>query len=1169
VNCPACGATAPEGAHFCPVCGQSLVTRPDERRIVTVLFGDLVGFTAFSETTDPERVKDLVDRCFAALSADVERYGGRVDKFVGDALVALFGAPIAHEDDAERAVRCALQMQRTVAQLHRDGSAGPELRIGVNTGEVLVGALRAGGDYTAMGDVVNTAQRLQTAALPGEVVVGAATRAATRGVVRYDDMGALQVKGREATVEAWKVGEVIAPPGTRGQHHDSPTVGREPELAFLRQILDTAFTKRRAHFVLLVGDAGVGKGRLAHEISEHARIAHHALVTGGRSVPYGEDLWWPIAETVRHVFGLDPDADEDGARQRILRTIARVTDRTTEDVEVVRVTNGLLYLLGHTRELADVDPARAREDALRSVSATFERIAAKRPLLIVLSELHWADDEVLALLDRLRVRLRALPAVIVATARREIDERWQPQAGGHNLTTLSVDPLEPAAVRELANTLLGSDATAELTELLAERSGGNPFFVEELAALAREDEGAADAIRRLPVTLQGLVAARLDTLPYDERAALEDCAIAGPAGTVDAVTALSRARGNDTAEPSPRELLRRLAKRDLIELDGDEFVFPSDVIREVTYATLTKAERARRHAALAQWLSKDAQDDDPSIERAAHHYTIAAALLRELDTVAQLPADLPSQAVALLERAASQAEHREQWPVAARWFDQAVRLLGDDAPVPLRQRLLLGRARAAAELRDVTTARSDLNELVDAAVDAATRARALTVRADLEQKEGRLEEAAATAEEALAAWRALGDERGIAEGLRQRGMVAMFRWDLDAADRDFHEALLAFRAAGDRRGEAWALQNLAWVAFYRADTPRAEQWLDASAEMFHEIGDWGGLGWARGLFAWVRFMQGRLDEAEQLARALLPETEESGNRWGVGTQQMLVAQIVLWKGRPEAALTSLADAERTFREIGDGWGIGQTGAIRSRALACAGRVDAALAAIDEIIALGPTRDATTLAELNRAQVLVQAGSRDALAAALQRQGSTETLGHEERMMLGLALAQAGRVVEALSELETSFAALPVEACGPRSAIGAALALVHAAAGQPSDGSAVVAELGDDVVTYLDRVWRDLAVAFYALQSGDPDAASAFDAAVDFADQTQARLEQAVTRVARAHAFAVLDHPDADRARADADARLAGLERSMPGWEQLFELAAVRKSGADAAGVMRS
>src|SRR5690349_17924636 len=233
MTCPACGADAPPGARFCPTCGQALAVRSDERRVVTVVFGDLVGFTAMSETRDPEQVKNIVDRAFERLVADVTSYGGQVDKIVGDALVALFGAPVAHEDDAERAVRAALQMQRTLEQLHVELDFPIQIRVGVNTGEVLVGALRAGGDYTAMGDVVNIASRLQTGARPGQVVVGPTTYSATQHCVGYEPLGHLTVRGRDEPVEAWAATGVLSPPGKRRHRTRTRLVGRDAEVALV------------------------------------------------------------------------------------------------------------------------------------------------------------------------------------------------------------------------------------------------------------------------------------------------------------------------------------------------------------------------------------------------------------------------------------------------------------------------------------------------------------------------------------------------------------------------------------------------------------------------------------------------------------------------------------------------------------------------------------------------------------------------------------------------------------------------------------------------------------------------------------------------------------------------------------------------------------------------
>jgi len=1180
MTCGSCGANAPEEARFCPSCGHTLVTRPDERRIATVLFADLVGFTTFSESADPENVKNLVDRCFERLVADVTAFGGQVDKIVGDAIVALFGAPVAHEDDAERAVRAALQMQRTLAALRQDLRVSAEMRVGVNTGEVLVGALRAAGEYTAMGDVVNTASRLQAAARPGQVIVGPLTHEATRRVVRYEPLGALVVKGREEPVEAWTAEEVIALPGQRPKQTRASLVGRDPEMSLLRRMLDAALNRQRAQLVLLFGEAGVGKSRLAVELAAMAYEERGATVLKAPCLPYGEaNVWWPIAEAIRHTCGVELDDSTNDARRKVEATVARITSRDRHDSQVERISDGLLYLLGRFGERADVDPARARGEALWAVQAYLEALARERPLVMVLSDLHWGDEVVLELVDRLLAALRSLPFMLLATARPDLEERWTPAPGRHNVAVLHLDPLDAEATTALVEAHLKERATPDLVAELRDRSGGNPLFIEELAALIRDSEGVIDVGARdsadLPVTLRGLVAARLDALSTVDRAVLEDCAVVGSSGSIEAVVGLGDAQSLAGAERA----LEALADRDLVVLEDGEFAFKSELIRDVAYGTLAKAERARRHAALGGWLAERGRGEEEPVDPIAHHFGIAAELVRELGRVDGVPPDLRARAVDALEQAAVQAEEVEAWPRAFRRYEQALAVLPDGAPDGTLSRLRLAKAQARVEQRDLAGVRHEITELLNAARAAGDRvaaARALTVLADCQQKEGNLIASDATYEQAVAEWRALGDDHGVANALRGRGMTLMFKGELEEAEAAIQQALATFRGIPERRGEAWALQNLAWISFTRGHPEEAEERINQSAAVFAEIGDWGGLSWALGLLAWVRFNQGQLAEAEQLASDVLREGSESADRWANGMMGVLLANVAMWTGRPTVAIERSREARVLFQEIGDRWGEVQSVAPVVRALGCLGRVEEAEALHAEVAtftdALGdpglvaiPASVAGALAghlgDGERSQREFQTG-----IAAWPDEGGIGS--HEARVGMSRALLQRGDVEGALAQLDAprdDTDALLVASAGVE-------ALVLAAAGQPERAIALTDRANAlDVGSYLDHLesWMARGLACAQLRD-DACAREACGTALVLADGTESPLDQAIARLAHAHALSALEDPEAGAAGVEARGRLDDLGVPARGWETAFHLAATggrERSRRDTTGVV--
>jgi len=1134
--------------------------------VATVLFADLVGFTSLSESRDPEEVKNLVDSCFERLVQEVNAFGGKVDKIIGDAILALFGAPVAHEDDAERAVRAALRMQETLQSYCDDTGSQIQLRIGVNTGEVLVGSLRAGAEYTAMGDVVNTAQRLQSTAAPGAVVVGSATHAATRDVIEYEPIGPISAKGKEEPVEAWRALSTLLPPGYRPRRVQTPFVGREVEIGILGGAIDAAVSRSRAHLVLLLGEAGVGKSRLAAEVAAHACNAHRALVYEGRCVPYGEaNVWWPIAEALRQACGITSDDGLTAARDRCTDAVAASLEQASDAPEVRRVVNGLLHLMGYEGPLNEIDAQRAREEAHRSVLAFIEGSARRRPVVVVLSDLHWADDVVFEMIDALADRLSRSRFVLVATARQALNDRWRMPTGRHNNVIVNLDPLDRVATGALLEALAEGEIEQGLRDELLDRSGGNPFFLEELVALVVENEASgrepdAPERTRLPDTLRGLVAARIDGLAADERGTLEDASVWGRSGPVEALERMAE-EVRSVHEIGP--ILAELVDKEILLVTGSRWSFRSDLIREVTYGTMTKADRARRHYGIAHFIEANMVHKDDASFRAvdviAYHYAAAAELANDIGSVDWLPSSVTDRALHWLELAAEHADVAQMPPVADRLYRQALGLVADDDTVR-RARLLVGRARAAAALRELDEARSLLDEAVvlgEAVGDGATVARARLALGDVQQKSGELDDAIGTFDGAVERFRHLGDRAGMAEALRQRGMTQIFRGDNDAAEASISAAHELFHELADRRGQAWALQNLAWISYVAGRPDEAETRLDESAALFEAIDDRGGLAWAQGLLGFVRFHQGRYEDAEHLATSVLGDARERGDRWGEGMMQMLTAAVRLWSGRAAAAVEPADEGLALFRSIGDVFGESQGVGTLGRSLVMSGRVHDGMRIMRQageqfagVDGLQEQVEAVAAARLLTATQLGDLASADDALTQLSDAGP-EGLGAVERAVGGALMAlQRGDALTADRALQAVVAGDGAESAFAT----AALALAAAAAGRRAD----VVELATRVdslprSTYLDRATAGLARELSRAAAGDDDALEGFVSLVAAVDETEDLCAQALVRLGEALALDALGHPTAEWALAETERRLDELEISANGWRTAFAL----------------
>jgi class 3 adenylate cyclase len=1166
--CPACRAAVPEGARFCPSCGHDLGLRGDERRVVTVLFADIVGFTSLSEHRDPEQVKGIVDRCFQRLVADIEEFGGRVDKIVGDGVLALFGAPIAHEDDAERAVRTALRLPVTLCDIAGDLGLEVRLRVGVNTGEVLVGALRAGGDYTAMGDVVNTAQRLQAAAEPGQVLVGQATYLATRRVVTYRSRGTIAAKGREEPVAAWVADGARLPPGHRADRRRAPLVGRDDEVALLSHTLNMAIDRGRPALLLVLGDAGLGKSRLVEDVADRARECHGALVLPGRCVPYGEaNVWWPVASAVQAACGVVSGDGQDVVTGKVSAAVTEALDGADGGAGAVdRVVEGLLQLLGFD-VLRGLDATRARDEVTGSLLAFTSALARRCPVVMVLSDLHWADEAVLDVVGGLLQSTTRLPFVVLATARPALTTRWSPPEGPHHSVVVHLDPLGRDAAAQLLRSLAG-DRLATLDDGVADelldRASGNPFFLEELVSWL---DGSGSS--QLPDTLRALVAARLDALTPEERDVLEDAAVLGSRGRVAWLATMQReAHGRDTEVDAS---LRVLQAKELLAVAGDSWEFHSELVREVAYGMMTKQRRAKVHTGIATWLeSEEYEHHEAVIDTIAHHYGRAAALSIEVGDSPATIADRVTRAVDWLGRAGKRAARADTPRRAALLFTEALMLLDTpagvapakaEATVCDRGELLLARAAAHLELREFPPARTDAEAalaLAEAGGDEPAAVAATIALAEVALWSGTPDEADALLNAALTRAGAAGDDKGRAAALRVRGFAALLRNDPEAAVASLEPALEIYTAQHDRLGKAWALQNLSWAHFIAGRVHDAEELLHASAGLFAELGDRGGLGWAMGLLAFTRFYLGYPEEAESMAEEVFGAAGEAGDRWAVGMGQALTATIRLWTGRAESAVERARQALATFDAIDDDYGRMQARLPLGRALVTAGHVEEGFAVLEQARAtLLPSHSPrfTAFSAAGLLSAAVQVGDRQRAAAAL------DVLPSDDLSSDDLATAGAGEylVSRALLQLQEACPEEALEllrevsrAAGERGAVGycgavTALALAVTGRGDEAHAAARVVE-DDERSTYLDRLWSGLAAGAVDARRGDQAAVEErFAQLCGRVDDTEDRVAQALARLGWALAREAAGHAGAGQAAEVAADRFCALGIDADGW----------------------
>jgi class 3 adenylate cyclase len=583
----------------------------EERKVATVLFADLVGSTELAGDQDPERVRAMLDRFYDAMAAEIERAGGTLEKFVGDAVMAAFGAPAAHEDDAERALHAALGMQRRLAELFGGRLA---LHIGVNTGDVVVGRPREGSSFVT-GDTVNVCARLEQAAGPGEILVGERTVAAARGAFEFAEPTAAQAKGKPGGIPCRRLVRaltLVRPRGVAGMQ--SVFVGRDGELASLAGIYGNVAESGAPHLVTVVGDAGVGKTRLLREFWQWLSGQQRPpLLRSGRCLPYGHGItYWPLGEVLKEHFGiLESDPPE------------VVTER-------VAGREGLGFTLGLAPP-QDMHPLTVRDKLHASWAGFLQELTGQQPAAILVEDLHWASDELCALLKSLLERVHG-PLLMIMTARPELLDQRPGWGGAPGASVVRLEALPSAQAQELIGALLGSGCPGAIRGLVAGRAEGNPFFMEELVAtladrgvLARQNGGWSFGPLppgfSVPDTVQAVLAARIDLLPPAEKVALQTAAVVGRVFWSGPVRELTGAADPDFGLLEERDFVFRRAGS---SIEGQrEYMIKHALTREVAYESLLKAKRATLHAGFAQWLEQNSKDQDEHAPLLAHHYAQA------------------------------------------------------------------------------------------------------------------------------------------------------------------------------------------------------------------------------------------------------------------------------------------------------------------------------------------------------------------------------------------------------------------------------------------------------------------------------------------------------------------------------------------------------------------
>jgi class 3 adenylate cyclase/tetratricopeptide (TPR) repeat protein len=993
--CPACGEIVALELAFCTRCGSAMapgeIVQPilEERKVVSVLFADLVGFTGRAESLDPEDVRRMLAPYHGRVKAELESYGGTVEKFIGDAVVALFGAPLSHEDDPERAVRAAVAARDALADLNAaDPTLGLHVRIGVTTGEAMI-ALTARpkeGEGMATGDVVNTCSRLQAAAPVDGILVDEATYRATASAIEYREAEPVQAKGKTEPVRVWEVvalktrlGVDIAFKG------GAELVGRQEELKLLRDAVARSERERSPQLVTLVGAPGMGKSRLVFELWSAVQSDPAAFVywRQGRSLPYGEGVsFWALGEMVKAQAGI-LESDESEAAEEKLR--AAVVTAIPDEPEA-------RWVLEHLRPLVGLggpgqDSGDRRREAFGAWRRLFEALAEQRPLVLIFEDIHWADEGLLDFVDHLVDWASGVPILVVCTARPELLERRPGWGGGkRSALTVSLAPLTDEETEQLIGALLAHKTAGDgRTEELLAKAGGNPLYAEEYARMLAEP--GARAGLPLPETVQGMIAARLDTLAPEEKALVQDAAVVGKIFWVGALAAVSDRPREDVDEGLLRLERKEFVRRERRSSVAGEaaYVFRHILVRDVAYSQIPRPRRAETHRIAAEWLEGLAGDRAEDLaDLIAHHYLSALQFARAVGRGLE---DLPDRARQALLEAGDRALALFAYAAAVRFYREALASWPEDDPERPRLLLRYGQALLRAEaagsdaLAEAATGLLDAGELELAAEaevllgellmigqgrreDAAShfehaaslltdepasraKVRVLATRASFHLAVDEAEQALGTAGEALEMALELELDELRAHTLSTLGFSRVMTGDLEGL-RDLRQSV-AVAAAANSPQAARGYNNLASVTADLGDLPKAFGLYAESRRVAERFGDAIALRWLDVERMLEYYWCGRWDQALTLGKELC-DGEDAPPLHQVDVL-LVGAKVTLARQGADRALESGEKALELARIVGAPQIVYPRLAFQAHALVTAGRHEEGAECANECLAL--------------------------------------------------------------------------------------------------------------------------------------------------------------------------------------------------------------------------